>query len=130
MGTATLDFDAGGEAVDALVDVTEPLLQPGHRLAVGGEAEMAGLDDAGMHWADRNLVQALAFDRQERIGRGRRYTWPEAERMARAPMAMIEPGPHIGKAFRLETEKIANAIDTAPNVSAAVTSEFPTTSST
>jgi hypothetical protein len=40
------------------VDVAEPLLEPDHRLAVGGEAEMAGLDDAGMDRADRNLVQA------------------------------------------------------------------------
>ena len=57
------------QPVDALVHVAEPLLQPRHGLAVGGEAEMAGLDDAGMHRPDRNLVQALALDRQEFVGR-------------------------------------------------------------
>ena len=56
-------------AFDALVHIAEPLLQPHHRLAIGGEAEMAGLDDAGMHRADRDLVQAFAFDREECIRR-------------------------------------------------------------
>ena len=55
---------AAHQPVDALVDVAEPLLQPHHGLAVGGEAEMPGLDDAGMHRPDRDLVQALAFDRR------------------------------------------------------------------
>ena len=54
---------------DPLVDVAEALLEPHDGLAVGGEAEMPGLDDAGMHRADRDLVQALAFARQEGIGR-------------------------------------------------------------
>jgi len=42
--------------------IAEPLLEPHHRLAVGGEAEMAWLDDAGMDRADRDLVQILSFD--------------------------------------------------------------------
>ena len=53
------------QPLDALVGVAEPLFQPHHRLAVGGEAEMAGLDDAGMHRPDRDLVQAVALRRQE-----------------------------------------------------------------
>ena len=56
---------------DALVHVAEPFLQPHDRFAIGGEAEMAGLDDAGMHRADRDLVQALALDGQEGVGRAR-----------------------------------------------------------
>ena len=54
--------------VDALVHIAQPLLEPHHGLAVGGEAEMAGLDDAGVHRADRNLVQVLALGGQEGVG--------------------------------------------------------------
>ena len=57
------------QAVDALVHVAKPLLQPHHGFAIAGEAEMARLDDAGMHRTDGDLMQALAFDRQERIAR-------------------------------------------------------------
>ena len=57
------------QALDALVHIAEALLQAHHVLAIGGEAEVARLDDAGMHGTDRDLVQALAFHRQERIRR-------------------------------------------------------------
>ena len=63
---AAVEVGAGHQPLDALVDVAEPLLEPHDGLAVGGEAEMPGLDDAGMHRADRDLVQALALGRQER----------------------------------------------------------------
>ena len=63
-----LERRAMHQCVDALVHVAQALLQPHHGLAIGGEAEMARLDDAGVHRTDRNLVQALAFHRQERIG--------------------------------------------------------------
>ena len=87
---------------DALVHVAEPLLQPHHSLAVGGEAEMARLDDAGMHRPDRNLVQALAFGRQEFVRRRlRRAGLLVAERMPHVPEAEIEPGPRIGRIHRL-----------------------------
>ena len=56
------------QVVDALVHVAQALFQPHHRFAIGGEAEMARLDDAGVHRTDGDLVQAFAFDRQERIG--------------------------------------------------------------
>ena len=56
-----LERGAGHQRVDALVHVAEPLLQAHHGLAVGGEAEVARLDDAGVHRAHRDLVQALAF---------------------------------------------------------------------
>ncbi len=62
----------GHQRLDALVDVAQALLQPHHGLAVGGEAEMAGLDDAGVDRADRDLVQALALGRQEGVGVGAR----------------------------------------------------------
>src|SRR5947199_80989 len=58
----------------ALVQVAQPFLQPGHRLALDVEAEMPGLDDAGMDRADRDLVHAIALDGEEfrlrhRVGR-------------------------------------------------------------
>ena len=77
-----LDVGVGEQPVDALVHVAEPLLQPRHRLAVDAEAEMAGLDDAGVHRADRNLVQALALDRQEIVRPPDRAAPPAAARRA------------------------------------------------
>ena len=59
---------AGHQRLDALMHVAEPLFEPHHGLAIGGEAEMSRLDDAGMHRADRDLVQAFAFRRQKVIG--------------------------------------------------------------
>src|SRR6266508_1461471 len=44
----------------------EPNLQINHRLAHHAEAKMARLDDARMHWADRDLVDTFTFHRQER----------------------------------------------------------------
>ena len=60
-----LERGALHQGFDALVHIAEPLLQPHHVLAIGGEAEMSRLDDAGMHGTDRDLVQAFALDRQE-----------------------------------------------------------------
>ena len=48
------------QAVDALVHVAQPLFQAHDGLAVAAEAEVAGLDDAGVHGADRDLVQRRA----------------------------------------------------------------------
>ena len=84
------------QRLDALVDIAEPLFEPHHRLAVGGEAEMPGLDDAGMHRADRNLVQAFAFDRAGRRSASRLRPAPalvRAKRMRDVPAAVVEPGP-------------------------------------
>ena len=83
-----LERRAGHQRLDALVHIAEPLLQPHHGLAVGGEAEVARLDDAGVHRADRDLVQAFAFGRQERI---------------RA--AVPQPGPRVGRAFGLAARR-------------------------
>ena len=102
---ASSSVRARHQRLDALVHVAEPLLQPHHVLAIGGEAEMPGLDDAGMHRPDRNLVQAFAFDRQERVRRGRLRGLLFAERMAHIPKAEIEPGPRVRCAGRLQPEE-------------------------
>ena len=64
-----LETGSGHQPLDALVGVSQPLFQPDHGLPAGGKPEMPGLDDSGMHGTDRDLVQAVAFRRQEAIGR-------------------------------------------------------------
>ena len=64
---AFVEIGAGHQPVDALMHIAEPLFEPHHRLAIGGEAEMARLDDAGMHGPDRDLMQILALYRQEGV---------------------------------------------------------------
>ena len=56
---------AGHQRFDALVHIAEALFEPHHGLAAGGEAKMSRLDDAGVHRADRNLMQRFAFDGKE-----------------------------------------------------------------
>ena len=84
---------AGEQGFDALVGVAEALFQPHHRLAVAGEAEMSGLDNAGVHGPHRDLMQVGTFDREERVS-GR-------------VSAMQEPGPSVGQADRVEPVQIA-----------------------
>ncbi len=104
------DIGAGEEPVDALVDIAEPFLQPRHDLAIDAETEMAGLDDAGMHRPNRNLMQPLAQRREEVVHRGiaphRRR--PRAERRAEAPGTVIEPRAAVRRAERREAIKIAH----------------------
>jgi hypothetical protein len=45
--------------------ITQPLLQAHDDLAIGGEAEMAGFDDARVNRSDRDLVQSWAFGGEE-----------------------------------------------------------------
>ena len=79
----------GHQPLDALVGISQPLFQPDHGLAARGEAEMSGLDDSGMHGTDRDLVQAVAFDGEEAIGRrlrqARRCDLPSGKRMPQRP---------------------------------------------
>ncbi len=91
-----LDRRAGHQRLDSFVHVAEPLFEPHHGLAAGGEAEMPRLDDPGVHRTDRNLVQALAFDGKELIGvtNCRRF-FARTEWMPHVPEAEIEPGPRI-----------------------------------
>ena len=104
------EIGAGEQAVDALVHVAQPLLEANDDPAVGGEAEMAGFDDAGVHRADRNLVQALAVHGQKRIIGGiAELGWgTRAERRSKSPGAMIEPRPHIGQFRGLDAVQIAD----------------------
>ena len=89
---ALVERGAGHQRLGALVHITEPLFEPHHRLAVGGEAEMPWLDDAGMDRADRDLVQILSLNGQEGVGVGFDCTLsPLAERMGHAPETEIEP---------------------------------------
>src|SRR5208337_2975238 len=77
-----------------LVRVAEQCLQPHDGLALGGEAEMTGLDDAGVDRADRNLVQIVAVGGQEG-GRFRRAAdarlRPDGQRVRDRPASVIEP---------------------------------------
>ena len=53
--------------LDAFMRVPKALFQPQDALADHREAEMPGLDDAGMHRTDGDLVHPLALDRNEGI---------------------------------------------------------------
>ena len=70
---------------------------------------MAGLDDAGMHRPDRDLVQALAFDREEDERRGpRRLFGVRPERLHHVPGAENRATGADPKARRLEPVEIAD----------------------
>ena len=80
VGDRAVAGDAGGELgrffqrrpahqrILPLVHVAQPLLQAHYGLAVAGEAEMPGLDDAGMHGADGDLVQRRALGGVKGVG--------------------------------------------------------------
>ncbi len=94
------------QQLDPLVHVAEALLEPHHRFAAAGETEMPRLDDAGVHRADGDLVQRVAFHGQERVSLARGRRWRAvAERMAHVPEAEIEPGPRIRRVGRLVAVK-------------------------
>ena len=105
-----LERRAGHQAVDALVHIAQPLLQPHDGLAVGGEAEMAGLDDAGMHRADRDLVQRRRLRpggrrRRRRRRRGRRARRADGARPSGRGRAS---GASIRAALGLEAVEVAD----------------------
>jgi hypothetical protein len=52
---------------DSLVRVAEPLFQAQHLLADDRKAEVPRLDDPGMNRADRDLMDAVAADANERV---------------------------------------------------------------
>ena len=96
-----------GEApLDALVHVAQPLLEPQHLLADDREAEVAGLDDAGMHRADRRS-RARRRPRRARTRSRRAGSRPAAIGIARrqregigGPRAVPQPRPRrrVGRA--------------------------------
>ena len=104
-----LETGAGHQPFDTLVGISQPLFQPDHGFPAGGKPEMSGLDDARMHRTDRNLMQAVAFDRQEAIGRRRRQRVDAiSQREAHAPTIVIEPGAGVGQAFRRQSEQVVD----------------------
>jgi hypothetical protein len=91
------------------VNVAEALFQPHDRFAIGGEAEMPGLDNAGMNRTDRDLVQILAFGRQKGVRRARQWSGAALpERVLHIPETEIEPGPGIGQAHRHHAKEVAD----------------------
>ena len=89
------------ERLHALMDIAEPFFETRDRLAIGREPEMAGLDDARMHGANRDLVQAVALDGQEPVAYFR-------SQGLGGPHAMIEPGAGIGQAHRIDVVEVAH----------------------
>ena len=65
--TASAGVRPGEELLDAAVDEPQPRLQVQDGLADDGEPEVAGLDHAGVHRADRDLVHPGALDGAERV---------------------------------------------------------------
>ena len=77
------------------------------------KSKMPGLDDAGMHGADRNLMQPLALGGEESVGRnvsGRRRS--RAERREDRPTSMVQPRPRIRRADRAHSR--TNPVSRAP----------------
>ena len=102
-----LDGRAEHQAVDALVHVAQSLLQPHHGLAVAMEAEMAGLDDAGVHGPDGDLMQRRALGGVEGIGVAhRRRLVVRPERIPEPPAPVVEPAPTVGGTLRLQVVEV------------------------
>ena len=97
------------ETLDSFVGVAQTFLEPHHGLAIGADAEMTGLDDAGMDRSDRQLVNVLSFDGKESVLLG----WPSivslrGKRGMHAPFPVIEPGARIRQADRNKCEQIGD----------------------
>src|SRR6185369_2307550 len=76
--------------------------------AVAGEAKMPGLDDAGMHRPDWNLMQPFAFYGEELVGLRLGGLSALAERRAHGPEAEIEPGAIVRAVDGVEAMQIAH----------------------
>ena len=68
---------------------------------------MTGLDDSGMHRADRDLMETRTLGLKKRVGR-QRYAWVRrfAQWVMHGPLPMVEPRPRIGKPDKLNAEEI------------------------
>ena len=105
----------GEAALDALVHVAQVLFEPQHLLADDREAEVARLDDAGVHRADGDLVHAVAFDAHEgvvggqRAGGGRRRLGVVLQRRRSGrPHAVVQPGALVAAALGLQTGQVGH----------------------
>ena len=94
------DRQFGEASLDALVHVAQALLEPQDLLAHHGEAEVTRFDDAGMHRADGNFMDAIALDPHERVivDRSLRRRWHriggQRERVP-GPGRMAQPRPCV-----------------------------------
>ncbi len=105
----------GEAALDALVHVAQVLLEPQHFLADDREAEVAGLDDAGVHRADGDLVHAIAFDAHEGVvggqGAGARGCGLGALSQRRppgCPQAVVQPRPLVATAVGVQARQVGH----------------------
>ncbi len=102
------------QLLDAFVGEEQVHLQVDHRLAHHAEAEMARLDDAGMHRPDRDLVDAFALDRQEGIGRAIAFEIIRGDRIfaqrveAFGPEGMAHQADGVGVPGELDAEHIVD----------------------
>ncbi len=93
--------------LDALVRIAQPFLQADDRLAACVKTKMPRLYNAGMDWADRNLMQPFSLGRQERVRRNSSGRWrSSAKRREDRPSSMVQPGPRIRRADRVIPEQI------------------------
>ncbi len=93
---------------NALVRVAQPCFQADDSFAIGVEAKMPWLDDAGVYRTDRDLMQAFTFGGQKRIRVRVRSCHLRAKRMAQAPAAMIKPGTQVRRVVGRQAEKVMN----------------------
>src|SRR5262249_36653953 len=98
----------------ALVHEAEARLEVDDRLALETEAEVAGLDDAGVHGPHRDLEDALALDATEgewlplvaEVGSRRRVA---AQRMISVRPELMKSQPaQVGMAVRHDAEQIVH----------------------
>ena len=103
-----------GEALlDPLVGVAQPLLQAQHLFADDRKAEMPWLDDAGVHRADRDLVDPVTGDANEGIvdhvrafaDRTLGILLAQGEPV-RGPGAVVEPRPRVACTDRDDPEQV------------------------
>ncbi len=89
--------------------VAQPLLQAHDGLAVGGEAEVPRLNNAGVHRPDRNLMQRRTFRGKEGVciaaGTGSLLL---SERVQQSPAAVVEPAPRVGAAVGLQPVQVTD----------------------
>ena len=116
MLSASADAVGHGDILEqllgALVGVEEPDLEVEHRLAGHAEEEVAGLDDAGMDGAHRDLEDAFALDLAELVALAgeRRQRGAEVEVLAEGidvrPVVVQRAAAGVGVALELEAEEV------------------------